>query len=267
MFLIMKDIFRAFLITCSFFTILPVPGKKGHGEWGDRAMYYFGLMMPVVGVIIGVIWALAFNLILILKISPLVKGVVMTLAALIITGGMHMDGLMDTCDAIFSRRDRETRLKILHDTHTGAFAVMGCVSIIILKSALFAEIFNYIFNNNALNIFKLTLALTCVPLWARLGMAIFFNSMPYAKQGITTSLGEQRERRHTIYLIILAVILAIFNISLKIYYLPIAWLVIFFAWRHLCFTMFGGITGDLLGAFGEIAETGLIGVFTAINWL
>lgn len=251
-----KNIARSFLIACSFFTILPVPGKKGGGEWGEDAMRYFGLMMPVIGFIIGAFWAIFFILIFKLNFTPLLKSVLMTFAVLIITGGMHMDGFMDACDAIFSRRDRETRLKILHDTHTGAFAVMGCVFIIILQTALFNEIFLKIsaLNNN------LIFALISTPLYSRLGMAIYFNSMNYAKQGITTSLGALRERRHTIYLIILAILIAIFNIYIKILYMPLAWLAIFFAWQYLCFSMFGGITGDLLGAFAEICETLLIAV-------
>ena len=188
----------------------------------------------------------------------------MEFLAFIITGGIHMDGLMDTCDAIFSRKDRETRLQILHDTHTGAFAVMGCVFIILLKSALFAEIFlklnvltPYGLILKILN-FKLMLALICTPLLARLGMAIYFNSMPYSKHGITASLGEQREFKHTVYLIILACVIAALNIYFKNYALSLAWLIIFLLWRYACFKIFGGIAGDLLGAFAEMSETVLI---------
>ncbi|MBR1417376.1 MAG: adenosylcobinamide-GDP ribazoletransferase [Synergistaceae bacterium] len=245
---------RAFLIACSFFTILPTPGLKGHEEWHERAMYYFALAMPLVGFIIGLIWALCFAVILKLNFNFVLKGVLMELMAFMITGGIHMDGLMDTCDAIFSRKDRETRLNILHDTHTGAFAVMGCVFIILLKSALFAEIFYRLNNLN----FNLIAALICTPLFARLGMAIYFNSMPYAKRGITTSLGEQRDRKHSIYLIILACVIAALNIYLGNYALPLAWLIIFLLWRFICFNIFGGIAGDLLGAFAELSESILI---------
>ena len=65
----------------------------------------------------------------------------MKLVVLAVTGGLHRDGLMDSCDAIFSRRDRETRLRILSDPHSGAFAVTGCVAVSLLQSAVFAELF------------------------------------------------------------------------------------------------------------------------------
>ncbi|MBQ6909582.1 MAG: adenosylcobinamide-GDP ribazoletransferase [Synergistaceae bacterium] len=235
---------------------MPTPGLKGHGEWHERAMHYFALMMPLVGLVIGLFWALCFALIFKLNFNFVLKGALMEFLAFIITGGIHMDGLMDTCDAIFSRKDRETRLQILHDTHTGAFAVMGCVFIILLKSALFAEIFLKLENLN----FNLMLALVCTPLLARTGMAVYFNSMPYAKQGITTSLGEQREFKHTVYLIILACVIAALNIYFENYAISLAWLIIFLLWRYACFKIFGGIAGDLLGAFAEMSETVLIGV-------
>ncbi|MBR0043792.1 MAG: adenosylcobinamide-GDP ribazoletransferase [Synergistaceae bacterium] len=238
---------------------MPTPGLKGHDEWHERAMYYFALMMPLVGLVIGLFWALCFVLIFKLNFNFVLKGALMEFLAFIITGGIHMDGLMDTCDAIFSRKDRETRLNILHDTHTGAFAVMGCVFIILLKSALFAEIFLKLENLN----FNLMLALVCTPLLARTGMAVYFNSMPYAKQGITTSLGEQREFKHTVYLIILACVIAALNIYFKNYALPLAWLIIFLLWRYSCFKIFGGIAGDLLGAFAEMSETVLIGAIAS----
>ena len=85
-------------------------------------------MLAIVGEIFALLWlALWSVLTLPQNLSPVLRGFFMTFGTLALTGGLHLDGLMDTCDAIFSRRDRQKRLQILSDTHAGSFAVMSCV--------------------------------------------------------------------------------------------------------------------------------------------
>ena len=50
----------------------------------------------------------------------------MVVAPIIITGGIHMDGFLDTQDALGSYQPRERRLEILKDSHAGAFAIISC---------------------------------------------------------------------------------------------------------------------------------------------
>ena len=164
----------------------------------------------------------------------------MTLLTLSLTGGLHLDGFMDTCDAIFSHRDRETRLKILSDTHSGAFAVMGCVIILMLKSFLFAEIFSH-------NFFTIAL----IPVYSRLGMGFLLNNMPFAKSdGLAVILGSSRNSHNNIFFALIFIIL----ISLSSKIILITFIIIFIIWKNICSKIFGGITGDLLGAFVEISE-------------
>ena len=164
-----------------------------------------------------------------------------------------MDGFMDTCDAIFSRRDRETRLKILSDTHAGSFAVMGCAAVMILRTALFAEILSAPASRGLL------CAAALVPIWSRLGMAVMLNDMPFARDGgLARMFGKSRVRRHTFYLYIAALCLGAFCCRLGVPGLPAIWVIVFFLWRRCCLSVFGGITGDLLGAFAEISETALL---------
>lgn len=148
-----------------------------------------------------------------------------------------MDGFMDTCDAIFSHRDRETKLKILSDTHAGSFAVMGCVIILLSKTILFAEL------ANTQNIF-------IVPVYSRLGMAILLNNLPFAKSdGLAVTLGKLRKRSDNIYLLVMIFLLALVNVkALVIVSSCLAF------WGVICVKLFGGITGDLLGAFVELSE-------------
>ncbi|MCR4817447.1 MAG: adenosylcobinamide-GDP ribazoletransferase [Fretibacterium sp.] len=242
------DIIRSFLIACSFLTILPVPGV----EWKEQNIRFFCLAIPVVGCLLGVLWALGFALLLCWDASPLLRGVVMTFGTLTLTGGLHMDGLMDTCDAILSRRDSETRLKILSDTHVGAFAVMGCVMTLILKSTIFAEFFT-------ISSSRLPLLLPLIPIWSRLGMALLLNILPFARQdGLARTLGASRTPHHSALLIIGALVLAAVNLWTAAAWVPIVCGVLFLLWRRCCLSLFGGITGDLLGAFAELSETALL---------
>ena len=155
-----------------------------------------------------------------------------------------MDGLMDSFDAVFSRRDRETRLKILDDPHAGSFAVIGCILILMAKTFLFAEIFSQKLHANFLFF---------VPVYSRLGMAVLLNNVKFAKNdGLAVTLGGLRNKRDNFLFIILFLMLAFFNKSLMI---PIIFISSLIIWIKTCIEIFGGITGDLLGAFLEISET------------
>ena len=227
---------NSLLIVASFISIFPVPLC----EWNKPNLRYFCLMLPIMGLAFGACWWGAWLMLeKIIMLSENFRGFIMTLLTLFLTGGLHMDGLMDTCDAIFSRRDRETRLKILSDTHAGSFAVMGCVIALISKTLLFAELLSQNVN------------LFFVPVYSRLGMGVLLNNLPFAKSGgLAVMLGASRNSRDN-YLFALMFILTLTFTSKFITTMFIASLII---WIRICMKIFGGITGDLLGAFVELSE-------------
>lgn len=73
------------------------------------------LFFPFVGVLIGSIEYLFAVCLLYLKVPQLVIGAVLTLIPILITGGIHIDGFLDTIDAISSYKSKEEKLKILDD--------------------------------------------------------------------------------------------------------------------------------------------------------
>ena len=204
-------------------------------------------MLAVSGLIFGLLW-LAVWLLIPVSISGLLRGFIMMLFTLALTGGLHMDGLMDTCDAVFSRKDRDTRLKILSDTHAGSFAVMGCVIILMSKTLLFAEI-----SGHCADIFF-------IPVYSRLGMSIMLNDLPFAKsQGLAVILGASRDNRSNIFFALMA--LGLFLSGGKI--IACAFWLCLALWCRMCIKIFGGITGDLLGAFVEVSEVIMLGVIVS----
>ncbi len=98
---------------------------------------------------------------------------VVALAAL--TRALHLDGFMDCCDALFGGFDRERRLSILRDSHVGAFAVVGAVSLLLLKVAAIMALPMPVR-------FWLLLLFPCLSRW---GMLLVLEFFPYARtQGI-----------------------------------------------------------------------------------
>ena len=69
-----------------------------------------------------------------------VVGSLLIVALLVMTRAIHTEGFLDACDGLFGGYSRAKRLEILRDTHVGAFAVVGCVGLLLLKWALLADI-------------------------------------------------------------------------------------------------------------------------------
>ena len=124
----------AFFMAWGMFWIVPCPVKR----WDENGYERMLLCFPLIGLLCGGVWAvLAW---LRARFCPGFFGA--ALLALIpygLTGFIHVDGYMDCADAVCSRRDRETRLKILKDPHVGTFAAAALAVLLLLMFALFAE--------------------------------------------------------------------------------------------------------------------------------
>ncbi|MDK2808212.1 MAG: adenosylcobinamide-GDP ribazoletransferase [Clostridiales bacterium] len=119
----MRQLLTGFKMSVSMFSVLPVRGNP----WDDRASKFLIPFYPLVGVLIGLIWYALGRLFLWWK-PPLMlsTGILMVIPA-ILSGFLHVDGFMDVCDAIGSRKSMEEKQRILKDSHVGAFAVIACL--------------------------------------------------------------------------------------------------------------------------------------------
>lgn len=241
-YIIMHNISSSLIITITFITIIPVPSRL-IPEWTPASLRYFPLMLPATGLIFSLLWLMSLHVLsLIPAMSPALRGFMMTLLTLALTGGLHLDGLMDTCDAVFSHRDRDTRLRILADTHAGSFAVMGCVAVLMAKTLLFAEL---------LTLSADPVTLSVIPVFSRLGMGLLITNLPFAKPGgLAVMLGSSRKRRDNLAFMMMFIAL-IFAGGLAVTMAFTLWLAVHVV---ICLQLFGGITGDLLGAFVEASE-------------
>ena len=234
------------IITITFITVIPIPARL-IPEWTPASLRYFPVMLPVTGVIFALLWLSSWRVLSLLPaMSPILRGFIMMLLTLALTGGLHLDGLMDTCDAIFSHRDRDTRLRILSDTHAGSFAVMGCVIVLMAKTLLFSELLT-------LSADPVTVAI--IPALSRLGMGLLITNLPFAKTGgLAVILGSSRKRRDNLAFTVIFLALTLVG-GLAVTVAFTLWLAVHVV---ICVKLFGGITGDLLGAFVESSEVNML---------
>lgn len=250
----MKNFATGLLLCFQFFTAIPVKKQLPLTAKSVTAMY---ASMPFLGLLIGV------ASICIIQInehffhaSTLLLAILLIITSIIITGGLHVDGLIDTGDAFFSYKDQQKRLEILDDPRVGAFGVLTIICALLLKLGFFYE---------ALNRDVHLLYFIAIPLLARLAMLFYFITMKTAK---TTGLAayfkglvnaKQLLFICTLFLLVLLGV-AIYFGQWTILVLALFMLVIIVLYRHWTKKNFGGMTGDLLGALYEGTEILLWGM-------
>ena len=130
----MKTYLHAFAMCQSMFCAIPA-----HQVWDEKAKGKMLLFLPVVGLEIGMIWAVLAWACKLLNLPTLVTGLFLCAYPYIVTGFIHLDGYMDVTDAVKSWRDLERRREILKDSHVGSFAVIGIVLLMLAQFAFFAS--------------------------------------------------------------------------------------------------------------------------------
>lgn len=247
----MKKLFKGFIMALSMFTIIPTP----YIEWDDDGAKNMMKFYPIIGGIVGVIWSMIYYLMSTLNVSMVLKSIVIMMVPFIVTGMLHLDGFMDVCDAILSRRDREEKLRILKDSTIGAFAV---ISLLILFFLQFGSIHSIIEKNIPFYM------LIIIPIISRIIVAYFLLSRTTIKE---STLGTYFKKGTNItdiaIMIVSLIVMVIISFVLLEYYGLVLVLSILLAvtWAvEKCKKEFGGISGDVAGFALVVGE--LIGILT-----
>lgn len=237
---------RIFLIALQFLTRIPV-GKdlKATEEDFAKGIVYF----PIVGLIIG-----AFNLTILVTVSKILGGVFPVICCLLagtaITGGLHVDGLADTCDGVFSARNREKMLEIMRDSRIGT-------------NGTIAILFDYLIRMSLLSMITgkaLYGAVLLSPVAAKTLMVLLIKVSTYARSG--PGLGglylEKQTMRDTVLAAAIGFMIILgFGRIWGIIALGIS-TVICFLYRSFIYSKLQGMTGDTLGAANELLEVSFI---------
>lgn len=110
---------KAFFMCLGMFTSIPCPWRP----WDEDARDWMLVTLPLVGLVIGLLWA-GIGWVT-EEVMPYILPATIAALPWLLTGFIHLDGYMDTCDAMLSWSPLEKRLEILKDSHIGAFAVVG----------------------------------------------------------------------------------------------------------------------------------------------
>ncbi len=119
----------------SLYSKIPMPQV----EWTEQNRRYALCFFPLVGAVIGILtwlWCLAAET---LGVGSLFRAAVFVLIPVLVSGGIHLDGLLDTADALSSWETKERRLEILKDPHAGAFAVIVCCGYFLAAAGIWSE--------------------------------------------------------------------------------------------------------------------------------
>ena len=231
----MKSLAMAFAI----YSKIPMPACSLQG----KGMRYALGWLPAVGAVIGAVLLGWSWLCRILEGNPLFFAVGMTLLPVAISGGIHLDGFCDSCDALASHQPQQKKLEILKDSHAGAFAVIGCVGDLLLTVACYRQLGN---SWPAVGVCAL------IPVVSRVLGATLALFLPAARRsGMLVAVTEPVEKRGAALLLAVFFTLAVTGMVFLCWFYALAVLfaaVMLFLWcRRLCLRQFGGVTGDLAG--------------------
>lgn len=248
----MKSFFIPLSTAIRFLTLLPLSWRMEEDGDNFRTSLYF---FPVVGVLIGSLgYLLATILCLFLPVE--VVAVCMLCFLAFISGCLHLDGLADSADGLFSSRPREKALEIMKDSRVGA---MGVVAIVFLILARYAAL-------SSLDIKMLCLSIFFMPLVGRCVLVFIMATQQYARKegGLGTLFYSDKSKKAAVLsLLIMMFLLTILN-SAALLTLPLILFMTIFLFIKWCNTKLGGATGDTLGAACEIAETVTVLTFSAL---
>jgi adenosylcobinamide-GDP ribazoletransferase len=190
--------------------------------------------------------------------NPLTTAFLQTLAWVIMTGGLHLDGLSDSIDGLGSRQNRDRTLEIMKDSHTGAFGALSLILQILLKTFFCYEI-------NEID----PLLILLVPVTGRWGQLISIRYFPPARKDGMGHFFQEHMRFRELVLGFLTTLLVYIGTgkTAMLFILPVHALFVLLTSRRISKKL-GGLTGDI---YGFICETGesvvliMIPVFFAVR--
>ena len=238
------------LVAFGFLSTLPVPQL---GDYDPKALGRSTVWFPLVGLVMGAIVAGAhYGLSFVLPLP--VVAVLSTVLWIALSGGLHLDGLGDSFDALLCATTPERRLEILKDVHLGAYGVIGLVCAILLKAVL-------LYSLPAAQVF---IAIPLAAATARWVM-VLATQQPSARPGGLGDMTKQGMKK-TDWIPAVLTMLILMGVSV---YLQHWQVLIALAVAHLlAFMVFwsarkklGGLTGDIFGLSAELVELAVLTVF------
>jgi adenosylcobinamide-GDP ribazoletransferase len=230
---------RAFLAALQFLTVFPWPRAT------DRSAHEIGqasIFFPVVGFGLGSLLVL-LNWLLEKAMPGGLLAVTLVGVLVLLTRGFHLDGLGDTFDGLGAGGARERILRVMDDSHTGAFGLLAIVLVILFKIRAIESL-----NEERWR------ALLLAPVLGRWAMVLLAYRSEPAREGLGSVLLHQMQGKYLLLATGLTVV-AVLMFSGQTGLWIMLWISIFTAaCRKYFHYRLGGVTGDIFGAVGELSE-------------
>jgi adenosylcobinamide-GDP ribazoletransferase len=235
----------------SLLTRIPVPQPVNVTPDGmARAQRAF----PLIGAIVGLVIGLFDRALLAIGIPELAAAVLALGAGALLTGALHEDGLADVADGFGGGSDREKKLAIMRDSRIGTYGGLALLISFVVRCSALAS----------LPLTEIIPALVVAHALARAVIPVVTVNMPFARDD---GLGKSAGRPDTASAVIagvVGIVIALLCLPFGIAVLAViviavaAGAVALLAWRQI-----GGVTGDVLGAAEQIAETAVLVMLAA----
>lgn len=241
---------KRFILILQFMTRIPININVGFDEDFHKSLYYF----PLVGLILGVLEFL-IGKISIMIFDPFISSLIITLSAVILTGGLHIDGLGDTFDALYSYRDKEKMLEIMKDSRLGTNSLLAVMFVLLFKIGFIYSIINK----------GLLWIIMFMPILGRLGVLVLtYKTVTPRKNGLgNLFIGKCSTKMFltaiSYSLVIIAIISKLIFLSTNAILLsalisvPVILLFNLIFKKHV-YKKIDGVTGDILGCSIELSE-------------
>ena len=229
----------------STYSRIPMPQMK----WEDKNADYVICFYPLVGLVVGLAEAVWFRFAATRQFPPVVTALLMIALPIMISGGIHLDGLVDTADARHSYLPKEEKLRILKDPHVGAFGVIRLLLYLLLMAAVLILLADR--KNMGFSVW-----LAAIPFWCRILTAFTVVWFPKAKKdGMLQAVSGGKQKIQTILLLVhalicLGAVLAAYPVpaeGIRLACMIALQLLLLLWYKRMALKEFGGVTGDLAG--------------------
>ena len=240
---------NSFLVGLQFLTRIHIARQT---VWTADAFGRSTRFFPLVGLVLGICYALAAWLLVYFIGMRTLTAVLLLILPLLLTGGLHADGFMDTADGVFSGRERERKLEIMKDSRVGSFGVVSFVLLMFLQFALLLD----------MHPFLLVPALFIMPIIGRMAMVLAIACFPYARaDGMGKTFADMADRKTIVTASVMTVVFVLPCGLLASVALMLGVLFALFFCRAMTTTL-GGVTGDVYGAVTVLTETLVLAIFS-----
>lgn len=232
-------------LALQFLTIMPpvVRSAPRPRDLGRSEAFF-----PFIGLMLGAVLAIADRLAE-PYVAPLVRDALLVILLAVLTGALHLDGIIDTFDGLFISGNRDRRLAVMRDPRAGAYGVVAVILLLALKLAALASL------PPSLRFGSLLVA-PCLGRWA---IVLVTSQFPYARnEGMGQAFKQSLRWTHVVVAGAIAAEVAVLVLGVSgivVWFLASTAALIV---AHYVASRLGGLTGDTYGAICELVETGVL---------